>query len=73
VRSDQEDEMQIRIRPTTAAVVLVLLGAFAIGARWLAAGFEAQQAAPAEVTPLADFEPSERLSTDAAVAFPTDI
>jgi hypothetical protein len=72
VRSDLEDEMQIRIRPTTTAVMLVLLGALAIGARWLAAGFEAQQA-PAGLTPLADFEPTERLPADAAVAFPTDI
>jgi len=60
--------------------LLAVLGfAFALTAGWLTADAGAppqETAEPPESTseePLADFQPSERLPADSAVAFPTDI
>ena len=60
------------------AVLAVLVFAAALAAGWLTA----DAGAPPQVTtespetteePLPDFQPSERLPADSAVAFPTDI
>jgi hypothetical protein len=60
------------------AVLAALVFAAALTAGWLTAdaGGPQETAAPPESTteePLADFQPSERLPADSAVAFPTDI
>lgn len=72
---------QIRSRVTATVLATALLAA----ASWLLAGPEspsapsaaaqetAPAAAPAEQPDLPDFEPSEKLPADSAVAFPTDI
>ena len=79
--------MRTHNRTTTAVGLLVLAVALVFGTRLLTAGSEAfhferapdarpphtVQSAPAAVTPLPDFKPSEELPADAAVAFPTDI
>jgi hypothetical protein len=61
---------------------MVLAAAIVLGAGWLLAGAETQEAATApesgspaaaSTTPLPEFEPSERLPAGSAVAFPTDI
>ncbi len=66
------------IRPRVAVTVLAI--ALVAAASWLLAGPEpeaTQEPAPAAVasegSPLPDFEPSEKLPADSAVAFPTDI
>jgi hypothetical protein len=66
-------------RPLIAVVVAVLVSAAALTAGWLTAdaGASPQETAEAPETtteePLPDFQPSERLPADSAVAFPTDI
>jgi hypothetical protein len=69
-------------RSTTTAALLVLAAVLVLGASLLTAGSDAApalgaaegaQRAPGSATPLPNFEPSEVLSADAAVAFPTDI
>jgi len=66
-------------RPLIAIVVAVLVFTAALTAGWLTAdaGPPPQESAevPGSTTeePLPDFQPSERLPADSAVAFPTDI
>jgi hypothetical protein len=66
-------------RPLIAVVVAILVFAAALTTGWLTAdaGPPPQETAetPAETSqePLPDFQPSERLPADSAVAFPTDI
>jgi hypothetical protein len=60
------------------AVLVILVFAAALAAGWMSAHASAptQEAAEAPETteePLPDFQPSERLPADSAVAFPTDI
>lgn len=61
------------------AVLVVLVFAAALAAGWMTADAGAPpqktEEAPATTTaePLPDFQPSERLPADSAVAFPTDI
>jgi len=59
-------------RPLIASLLVVLVFAAALTAGWLTA---APGAPPQETTeePLPDFQPTERLPADSAVAFPTDI
>jgi hypothetical protein len=64
-------------RPFIAALVIVVFAAV-LAAGWMTAGASAppQETAEAPETtdePLPDFQPSERLPADSAVAFPTDI
>ena len=65
-------------RPLIAVLAALILAA-AMTAGWLTAdaGAPPQETAEAPETtteePLADFQPSERLPADSAVAFPTDI
>jgi hypothetical protein len=66
-------------RPFIAGALAVLVFAAVLTAGWLTAdagGPPQEIAAPPESTteePLPDFQPSERLPADSAVAFPTDI
>jgi len=66
-------------RPIIAGSVAVLVFAAALTAGWLTAdagGPPQETAKPPESTtaePLPDFQPTERLPADSAVAFPTDI
>jgi len=65
-------------RPFIAGALAVLVFAAVLTAGWLTAdaGGPQETAAPPESTteePLPDFQPSERLPADSAVAFPTDI
>lgn len=63
--------------------ITLVMAALALGATWLIAVVNAQEAAPvveapepesgATQSPLPDFEPSEELPAGSAVAFPTDI
>lgn len=69
------------MKPTTRTILTAILaiGVFvvALTTGWLAAdaGPPQQQSAEAPATeePLPDFQPTERLPADSAVAFPTDI
>jgi hypothetical protein len=67
------------IKRPLIAILAVLVFAAALTAGWLTAdaGAPLQETAEAPETtteePLADFQPSERLPADSAVAFPTDI
>lgn len=67
------------IKRPLIAVLAVLILAAAMTAGWLTAdaGAPPQETAEAPETttyePLPDFQPSERLPADSAVAFPTDI
>ncbi|MDX2436367.1 MAG: hypothetical protein QNL88_04870, partial [Acidobacteriota bacterium] len=86
-QNELEEQMKRHRRTTAAAALLGVAAALIFGTRLLTAGAEAPpvapaasagssgalQSAPAAVTPLPDFKPSEELSADAAVAFPTDI
>ena len=60
-------------RIVLAALALALI----LGATWLVAGggtpAAAAQATEASGSPLPNFQPSEKLPVDSAVAFPTDI
>jgi hypothetical protein len=66
-------------RPIIVSILAVLVFAAALTAGWLTAGAPAPpqetSEAPASTSeePLPDFQPSERLPADSAVAFPTDI
>jgi hypothetical protein len=66
-------------RPIVTGLLAVLVFAAALTAGWLMADVGAppqETAEPPESTseePLPDFQPSERLPADSAVAFPTDI
>lgn len=66
-------------RPIVTGLLTVLVFAAALTAGWLIADVGAppqETAEPPESTseePLPDFQPSERLPADSAVAFPTDI
>ena len=68
--------MKFAKRPWIAVLVLVLATALAVS--WMAADAgapEQETRVPSEAIdePLPDFQPSERLPADSAVAFPTDI
>jgi hypothetical protein len=66
-------------RPLIAGLLVALVFAAALTAGWLTAGagppLQESAEAPESTTeePLPDFQPSERLPADSAVAFPTDI
>lgn len=66
-------------RPLIVGALAILVFAVALTAGWLVAdaGAPQQDATPAPESaseePLPDFQPSERLPADSAVAFPTDI
>ena len=66
-------------RTMLVTAVVVIVFAVALTAGWLTAdaGTPAQESAGAPETtteePLPDFQPTERLPADSAVAFPTDI
>ena len=68
--------MNVKIRPKIAVAIAALLIVAALAAGRLIAGAQPQEtvASPAAgQQPLPDFQPSERLPADSAVAFPTDI
>jgi hypothetical protein len=63
-------------RPLTVSILTILAFAAASTVGWLAAdaGAPPQETTEASTEePLPDFQPSERLPADSAVAFPTDI
>jgi hypothetical protein len=66
-------------RPIITGLLAVLVFALALTAGWITAdaGAPPQEATEppesASEEPLPDFQPSERLPADSAVAFPTDI
>jgi hypothetical protein len=66
-------------RPLLTGILAVLVFAAALTAGWLTAdaGAPPQETAEAPEStteePLPDFQPTERLPADSAVAFPTDI
>jgi len=71
--------MQAIKRPIIVGALAVLVFAAALTIGWLTAEADApsQDATPVRDStseePLPDFQPSERLPADSAVAFPTDI
>jgi len=66
-------------RPLVTGILAVLVFAAALTAGWLTADAGAPPQETAETPdsttkePLPDFQPTERLPADSAVAFPTDI
>ena len=65
--------MRRHFRPAITVALLALAAALLFGSGLLTAGAAPAQTAPGQETPLPDFQPSEELPADAAVAFPTDI
>ena len=74
-RNERESTMRFitRNRVVLAALAIALV----LGSGWLLAGgtapLPAAQTSESSETPLPDFQPTEKLPADSAVAFPTDI